>query len=68
MITGLDHVVVLVRDIEAAASAYAALLGREPAWRATDDASASVLFTLDTMSVELLAPAAGAAGERIRAA
>ncbi|MGB3866276.1 MAG: VOC family protein, partial [Xanthobacteraceae bacterium] len=57
-----------VRDIEAAASDYAALLGRKPAWRSTDDASSSVLFTLDNMSVELLAPAAGAAGERIRAA
>lgn len=68
MITGLDHVVVVVRDIEAAASDYAALLGRKPAWRSTDDASSSVLFTLDNMSVELLAPAAGAAGERIRAA
>lgn len=68
MITNLDHVVVLVRDIEAAASAYAALLGRKPAWRASDDASSSVLFTLDNMSVELLAGAAGAAGDRIRAA
>jgi len=68
MIVGLDHVVVLVRDIEAAASAYAALLGRKPAWRSADDASASVLFTLDNMSVELLSPAAGAAGARVRAA
>jgi hypothetical protein len=31
MITGLDHVVVLLRDIEAAASAYERLLGRAPA-------------------------------------
>jgi catechol 2,3-dioxygenase-like lactoylglutathione lyase family enzyme len=67
MIVGLDHVVVLVRDIDAAASAYAALLGCEPAWRSADEASASVLFTLDNMSVELLAPVAGAAGDHIRA-
>jgi Glyoxalase/Bleomycin resistance protein/Dioxygenase superfamily. len=66
MIVGLDHVVVLVHDIEAASSAYAALLGRKPAWRSADQASASVLFTLDNMSVELLAPAAGAAGDHIR--
>ena len=45
-----------VRDIEAAASAYAALLGRKPAWRSADEAFMSVLFTLDNMSVVLLAP------------
>ncbi|MCO5129915.1 MAG: VOC family protein [Xanthobacteraceae bacterium] len=68
MITGLDHVVILVRDIEAAAAAYGALLGRAVAWRSADEASASVLFTLDNMSVELLAGAPGAAGDHIRAA
>ncbi|MBN8963218.1 MAG: VOC family protein [Rhizobiales bacterium] len=66
MIIGLDHVVVLVRDIEAATSAYAVLLGRKPAWRSADETSASAFFTLDNMSVELLAPAAGAAGDHIR--
>lgn len=66
MIVGLDHVVVLVRDIDAATSAYTTLLGRKPAWRSADDASASAIFTLDNMSVELLAPADGAAGDHIR--
>ncbi len=68
MIVGLDHVVILVRDLEAAAAAYAALLGRAVAWRSADAASASVLFTLDNMSVELLAPSAGGEGDPIRRA
>jgi len=66
MIVGLDHVVVLVRDIDAATNTYAALLGRKPAWRSIDEGASSVLFTLDNMSVELLAPAAGASGDHIR--
>ena len=33
MITGLDHVVALVRDIGAARAAYQTLLGRAPAWQ-----------------------------------
>ena len=32
MITGLDHVVVLLEDIKAGTAAYAAALGRAPAW------------------------------------
>ena len=68
MIVGLDHVVILVRDIEAGAAAYAALLGRKPAWRSADEGSESVLFTLANMSAELLAPAgSGIAADRIRA-
>jgi len=69
MITGLDHVVILVRDLEAGITAYGALLARRPAWRSQGDGAESVLFTLDNMSVELLAPAgAGLAADRVRAA
>jgi catechol 2,3-dioxygenase-like lactoylglutathione lyase family enzyme len=56
MINGLDHIVVLVEDIEAATSAYETLLGRLPAWRNSDDGAERVLFTLDNMSLELMAP------------
>ena len=67
MITGLDHVVVLLSDIEAAASAYERLLGRAPAWRGESDGSQTVMFTLDNMTLELMAPAgASPAAERIR--
>ena len=34
MITALDHVVIAVRDLDAAIAAYQRLLGRPPCWRA----------------------------------
>jgi catechol 2,3-dioxygenase-like lactoylglutathione lyase family enzyme len=69
LITGLDHIAVLVNDIEACAAAYQLLLGRAPAWRSTSDGAETVLFTLDNMTLELMSPkGAGAAANRIRAA
>jgi len=56
VISGLDHVVVLIEDIAAGAKAYELLLGRIPSWRSDSDGSKAVLFTLDNMSLELLAP------------
>jgi catechol 2,3-dioxygenase-like lactoylglutathione lyase family enzyme len=57
VISGLDHVVVLVEDIEASVKAYELLLGRSPSWRGNGNGSKTVLFTLDNMSLELMAPA-----------
>jgi catechol 2,3-dioxygenase-like lactoylglutathione lyase family enzyme len=57
VITGLDHVVVLLGDIEAGAKAYELLLGRAPSWRTQTDGAETVLFTLDNMTFELMAPA-----------
>src|SRR3954464_3132539 len=37
LITGLDHVVVLVNDLDAGVAAYQALFARAPAWRSTGD-------------------------------
>ena len=56
MITGLDHIVVLLADIEAGAKAYELLLGRAPSWRSESDGAETVLFTLDNMTLELMAP------------
>ncbi len=68
MITGLDHVVVLVGDIEAGAAAYQTLFARAPAWRNSGDGADRVLFTLDNMTLELMSPSGdGAAADRIRA-
>ena len=68
MITGLDHVVVLVRDIAAAEAAYKTLFARTPAWRNSGDGADRVLFTLDNMTLELMAPHGdGANADRIRA-
>jgi catechol 2,3-dioxygenase-like lactoylglutathione lyase family enzyme len=67
MITGLDHVVVLLSDIKAATLAYERLLGRAPSWASEGDGSQTVLFTLDNMTLELMAPAgASPTAERIR--
>lgn len=56
MITGLDHVVVLANEIEAAAAAYQTLFARTPSWRNTGDGAARALFTLDNATLELMAP------------
>jgi catechol 2,3-dioxygenase-like lactoylglutathione lyase family enzyme len=69
VITGLDHVVVLVNGIEAGAATYESLLARAPAWRSTGDGFETALFTLDNMTLELMAPVGdGAAADRFRAA
>jgi catechol 2,3-dioxygenase-like lactoylglutathione lyase family enzyme len=67
VITGLDHVVVLVGDGEAAAAAYQTLFARAPAWRNSGDGAERVLFTLDNMTLELMSPHGdGATANRIR--
>jgi catechol 2,3-dioxygenase-like lactoylglutathione lyase family enzyme len=67
MITGLDHVVVLLSDIKAGAKVYELLLGRSPSWRGESDGAETVLFTLDNMTLELMAPAGSSpTAERIR--
>ena len=69
MITALDHLVVLLGDIEAGAKTYEMLLGRAPSWRTRSDGLETVLFTLDNMTLELMAPVGDApAAERIREA
>ncbi|HBF56197.1 MULTISPECIES: VOC family protein [unclassified Afipia] len=68
MITGLDHAVVLVRDIEAGVAGYQTLLGRAPVWRAQSDGAATAIFVLNNTSLELMAPAGeGEAAGRVRA-
>ena len=67
MITGLDHIVVLLEDLKAGARAYELLLARAPSWQSENDGSKTVLFTLDNMSIELMAPAGSSgAADRIR--
>ena len=67
MITGLDHIVVLIEDIKDGTKAYEALLGRTPSWRSENDGAETVLFTLDNMTLELMAPAGNSAtADRIR--
>jgi catechol 2,3-dioxygenase-like lactoylglutathione lyase family enzyme len=68
VITGLDHVVVLVSDIDAGAIAYQTLFGCAPAWRSAGDGADRVLFTLDNMTLELMSPSGfSVTADRIRA-
>src|ERR1041385_1128156 len=68
LITGLDHDVVLVNDLDAGVGAYQALFARAPAWRSIADGAETALFTLDNMTRELMSPTSeGQAADRIRA-
>jgi catechol 2,3-dioxygenase-like lactoylglutathione lyase family enzyme len=67
VITGLDHVVVLLDDMHAGVVAYETLLARKPSWRHSGDGADRVLFTLDNMTLELMAPSgSGGGADRIR--
>jgi catechol 2,3-dioxygenase-like lactoylglutathione lyase family enzyme len=69
VISGLDHVVILVEEIGKGVAAYQTLLGRAPSWRYSGDGADRVLFTLENITLELVAPSGdGAAGNRIREA
>ncbi|QUS39197.1 glyoxalase [Tardiphaga alba] len=68
MITGLDHVVILLDDLEAGIATYQTLFARKPSWRSTSEGAELAIFTLANMSVELMAPHGdGTAATRIRA-
>jgi catechol 2,3-dioxygenase-like lactoylglutathione lyase family enzyme len=68
VITGLDHIVLLARDIAPAVSAYETLLGQRVAWRTHGDGVETAIFTLANMSLEIMAPSgAGATADRVRA-
>jgi catechol 2,3-dioxygenase-like lactoylglutathione lyase family enzyme len=68
VITGLDHVVILVSDIAAGTTAYQTLFGCAQAWQSSGDGADRVLFTLDNMTLELMSPSGdGVIADRIRA-
>lgn len=70
MLTALDHLVIAVRDLEAATATYTTLLGRAPSWRGTHPAAgtANTLFRLDRTYAELLSPVGpGPLGDAVRA-
>jgi catechol 2,3-dioxygenase-like lactoylglutathione lyase family enzyme len=73
MLQSLDHAIIAVRDLAAAARTYTALLGRDPSWRGEhpDLGTSNVLYRLDNTYLELLNPhpeAALAEGLRARLA
>jgi catechol 2,3-dioxygenase-like lactoylglutathione lyase family enzyme len=58
MLQSLDHAIVAVRDLAAAARTYSALLGRNPSWRGEHPGlgTANVLYRLENTYLELLSP------------
>ncbi len=60
LFAGVDHLVIAVRDLDAAAAAYAEVLGAAPSWRGSHPSygTANVLFALGNCYLELLALAA----------
>ena len=69
MLTTLDHLVIAVRDLDAATATYGALLGRSPSWRGEHPGAgtANSLFRLDRTYAELLSPTgSGMLGDAVR--
>jgi len=65
----LDHVILAVRDLEAATRETALLLGRRPSWRGEHPSagSANTLFRLSNTYLELLSPSGpGPVGELLK--
>lgn len=70
IIHALDHVVIAVRDLDAAVAAYQTVLGRAPSWRAEAYGGGATVatFALANVAVELMAPSGrGATAERLNA-
>lgn len=67
MITGLDHIVLVASDLDAATATYETVLGCAPSWRSGRDGVGTALFALDNMALEIMAPTGpGASGDRVR--
>ncbi|WP_233355959.1 VOC family protein [Henriciella aquimarina] len=67
LITGLDHIVLVCPDIEDGMTAYSALLGRAPDWRASANGAATALFAVQNTALELMAPDGdGPVSDRLR--
>ena len=58
MLSSLDHVILVVRDLDAAVRAYTPLLGRTPSWRGEHPGAGTqnALYRLENTYLELLSP------------
>ncbi len=67
MIEALDHIAVAVRDLDRAASAFGALLGRRADWREEAAGARHAWFQLENMALDLVQPEGpGESGDRAR--
>ncbi|WP_337185744.1 VOC family protein [Phenylobacterium sp.] len=56
MITGLDHIAVVVRDLDAAARGYSRLLGLEADWIGSGGGVRQAWFQLENTALDLISP------------
>jgi catechol 2,3-dioxygenase-like lactoylglutathione lyase family enzyme len=67
VIEGLNHIAIAVKDLDRAASGYAALLGRRADWREEAAGARHAWFQLANMAIDLVQPdGAGESGDRVR--
>lgn len=68
MITALDHVALVVNDLEAAADGYSRLFGRRSNWRGAAHGATQVWFQLGNMALDVISPTGeGPMGDAVRA-
>jgi catechol 2,3-dioxygenase-like lactoylglutathione lyase family enzyme len=67
VLTALDHVALVVHDLEAAVAQYQSLLGKVPNWRGADGGAAHAWFQLGNTALDIIAPiGAGYTGDRVK--
>jgi catechol 2,3-dioxygenase-like lactoylglutathione lyase family enzyme len=68
MLTQLDHIALVVRDLPAATAHYSALLGCVPNWHGADGGAEHVWFQLQNIALDIIAPiGSGYTGDRVQA-
>jgi catechol 2,3-dioxygenase-like lactoylglutathione lyase family enzyme len=68
VIEALNHVAIAVKDLDRAASAFGALLGRRADWREEAAGARHTWFQLANMAIDLVQPdGPGESGDRVRA-
>jgi catechol 2,3-dioxygenase-like lactoylglutathione lyase family enzyme len=68
MLTQLDHIALVVRDLPTAAAHYSALLGCVPNWHGADGGAEHVWFQLQNIALDIIAPIGpGYTGDRVQA-
>jgi catechol 2,3-dioxygenase-like lactoylglutathione lyase family enzyme len=68
LLTALDHIALVVRDLPAATADYSALLGRSPNWHGADAGAEHVWYQLSNMALNIIAPTGtGYTGDRVQA-
>ncbi len=67
-ISGIDHIALAVRDLDATKARLAAMLGREPEWVGADGGARHAWFQLENMALDVIAPTgSGLTGDQIQA-